>query len=176
MKTCTLCGLDISDRTPQASYCLGCVRIIRRKRDRDRSRMGRRGLVMLPRCPRCEGAKPKLRRFCDPCTRVLRADSLRRYYLKSGGAAQHRYGNSPKGKLSRAAYAETHAESVRAAKMRYARRHAAAGRIVQCASVLCPGTFIREARNGARLFCNGCRVLFYGQHYTRRLARLRKAA
>lgn len=118
-----------------------------------------------PACLDCgvlHGRRPQAA-LCLPCRHTRR---LTRNRTPKYRAYQTRWNRSARAKITKGRWYEMHREQ-RLAELRV--RYASlpkVPRVVSCATLLCPNTFIRPKRN-RRKFCLECVLIFHGASYAR---------
>lgn len=94
---------------------------------------------------------------CGPCQRKSRVASTLRYRATPEGHAKYLASRQePKWKLYAAAWRDAHPEKTREYAFRHNAKRRKSGRVIPCATLECPGTFVRTPFNGHQLFGNDC--------------------
>jgi hypothetical protein len=114
-------------------------------------------------CHQPTGRGPRAR-LCVLCVRSRNRVAVRRYMGSGRGrAVRRKYARSPKGKVTNAAWKESHPENVsRSEGRRVDHRPNKIGQRIVCVTTLCTGSWVRTRQNGARKLCLKCRWANYG--------------
>lgn len=113
--------------------------------------------------------------YCRPCLPLIKRDRSPEAMEKQR-ARHSRYSKSEKGKEQRRRWIERNVVRFKTRRQRYweanrerilARRRERYAqkrvqRVIQCATLLCQGTFVRGPRQGSKKFCDECIRIFYG--------------